>query len=135
MAVNWSVVRPRGASTVGLTEPLESSTDQAIWRPPIDRVKRIRYHWLFVSSEVMLFQGSESSGEGIEEMVRADSMLSRLGAIKGEVSSWSSCSFCVSREALGLASYESRWYEAFLRMPLGRGEARGLLLDMDRPRR
>ena len=103
MAIDWSAVKGVDGSTVGLTEPLESSTDQAIWRPPIDRVKRIRYHWLFVSSEVMLFHVSESSGEGIEEMVRPDSMLSRLGAIKGEVSSWSSCSFCASREALGRA--------------------------------
>lgn len=83
----------RDEITVELTEPFDSSTDQAIWRPPIERVKRIRYHWLFVSSEAMLFQGSESCGEGMEEMVRADSTLSRLGAIKGEVSSWSSCSF------------------------------------------
>lgn len=104
MAMDWSAGRGRDESTDGRTEPLESSTDQAIWRPPIDRVKRIRYHWLFVSSVLMLFHGSESWGEGMEEMVRADSMLSRLGAIKGEVSSWSSCSFCVSKEALGLAS-------------------------------
>jgi hypothetical protein len=71
----------------------------------------------------------------MDEMVRADSWLSRLGAIKGEVSSWSSCSFWVSKEALGLASYESRLYEAFLRMPLGRGERSGLLSDMGRDRR
>jgi hypothetical protein len=93
MATVWSVVKPVDCVEVGLTEPLESSTDPAIWRPPMDRVKRIRYHWLFVSSVEMLFQGSESPGEGMDEMVRADSWLSRLGAIKGEVSSWSSCSF------------------------------------------
>lgn len=45
----------------------------------------------------------------MEEMVRGDSRLSDRGLIKGEVSFWSSCSFCMSSEALGLASYESRW--------------------------
>ena len=135
MAVWWSVTKPSGRDDGKLTEPLESSTDQAIWRPPIDRVKRTRYHWLFVSSALTLSQFSESSGEGMEEIVRGDSRLSDRGLIKGEVSSWSSCSFCMSKEALCLASYESRWYEAFLRMPLGRGDARGVLFDMGRQRR
>jgi hypothetical protein len=93
MAKKWSAVEQVDCREVELTEPLESSTDQAICRPPIDRVKRIRYHWLFVSSVETLFQGSESPGEGMDEMVRAESWLSRLGAIKGDVSSWSSCSF------------------------------------------
>jgi hypothetical protein len=109
MAVEWSVKKPGGRDNAELTEPLESSTDQAIWRPPIDKVKRIKYHWLFVSSVLTLTQFSESSGEGMEEMVRGDSRLSDRGLIKGEVSFWSSCSFCMSSEALGLASYESRW--------------------------
>lgn len=104
MAVTWSVKKPGGRGHGELTEPLESSTDQAIWRPPIDRVKRIRYHWLFVSSVLTLSQFSEFSGEGMEEMVRGDSRLSERGRIRGEVSSWSSCSFCMSKEALGLES-------------------------------